>query len=192
MGACPKCGAKVFEHGMSYVCEKSVGPGKTCDFRTGKIILQQEISREQASKLLDEGRTDLLPGFISTRTRRKFKAFLVRGADGKVGFEFEPRPERPARAGAAKRGAAKGAAKGGDEATAEAPLRKAAAGKTAAGKPKAKKAGAKTRSSAAKTSASSPGKAAGSTPKSPATKSPAKKAPAKKRAPARKAPAKKA
>lgn len=106
VGRCPKCGAGVFEHGMSYVCERSVGPEKSCDFRTGKIILQQEVSREQAAKLLSEGRTDLLPGFVSTRTRRKFKAFLVRGADGKVGFEFEPRPARPAKAGATRKAAA--------------------------------------------------------------------------------------
>jgi hypothetical protein len=26
---------------------------------------------------------------VSARTRRKFSAFLVRGKDGKVGFEFE-------------------------------------------------------------------------------------------------------
>ena len=111
VGRCPKCGAGVFEHGMSYVCEKSVGPGKSCDFRTGKIILQQEVSREQASKLLEDGRTDLLPGFVSSRTRRKFKAFLVRGADGKIGFEFEPRPARPAKAGVAAAARKTGAAR---------------------------------------------------------------------------------
>jgi DNA topoisomerase-3 len=27
----------------SYVCEKAVGASKTCDFRSGKIILQQPI-----------------------------------------------------------------------------------------------------------------------------------------------------
>ena len=43
------------------------------------------------TKLLTSGRTDLLRGFISARTRRKFSAYLVKGADGKVGFEFEPR-----------------------------------------------------------------------------------------------------
>ena len=91
LGACPKCGAGVFEHGLSYVCEKSVGAGKSCDFRSGKIILQQPIEREQMLKLLSEGKTDLLKGFVSARTRRKFSAFLVRGKDGKVGFEFEPR-----------------------------------------------------------------------------------------------------
>lgn len=47
------------------------------------------------TKLLTQGKTDLLEGFVSSRTNRKFKAFLSRGADGKVGFEFEPRPEKP-------------------------------------------------------------------------------------------------
>ncbi len=91
LGACPKCSARVFEHGMAYVCEKSVGPDKSCDFRSGKVILQQPIEREQMSRLLADGRTELLKGFVSTRTRRKFSAFLVRAADGKVGFEFEAR-----------------------------------------------------------------------------------------------------
>ncbi|MDR3212598.1 MAG: DNA topoisomerase III [Azoarcus sp.] len=102
IGSCPKCQARVFEHGFAYVCEKSVGPEKSCDFRSGKVILQQPIEREQMQKLLAEGKTDLLRGFISARTRRKFSAFLVRGADGKVGFEFEPRAPKTAKAGAAK------------------------------------------------------------------------------------------
>ena len=40
-------------------------------------------------KLLADGRTDLLTGFVSSRTRRKFKAFLVREPSGKIGFEFD-------------------------------------------------------------------------------------------------------
>jgi DNA topoisomerase III len=97
LGPCPKCSANVFEHGMAYVCEKSVGPEKSCDFRSGKVILQQPIEREEMHKLLTAGRTDLLKGFVSARTKRKFSAFLVRGEDGKVGFEFEKRePKAPA------------------------------------------------------------------------------------------------
>ena len=88
LGKCPKCAAGVFEHGTAYVCEKSVGAAKTCDFRSGKIILQQPIDSEQMMKLLAEGRTDLLRGFISNRTRRKFSAYLI-VQEGKVGFEFE-------------------------------------------------------------------------------------------------------
>jgi DNA topoisomerase-3 len=93
LGPCPKCGAAVFEHGMAYVCEKSVGAAKSCDFRSGKVILQQEVSRAQMQKLLATGKTDLLKGFVSARTRRKFSAYLVRG-EGKVGFEFEARAPR--------------------------------------------------------------------------------------------------
>lgn len=91
LGACPKCNAQVFEHGLAYVCEKSVGPAKSCDFRSGKVILQQAVEPDQMRKLLATGRTDLLKEFVSARTRRKFSAFLVRGTDGKVGFEFEKR-----------------------------------------------------------------------------------------------------
>ena len=94
LGACPKCRAKVYEHGNAYVCERSVGPAKSCDFRSGKVILQQPVEAGQMRKLLAEGKTDLLTGFVSARTRRKFSAFLVRDKDGKVGFEFEVREPR--------------------------------------------------------------------------------------------------
>ncbi|MFA7505813.1 MAG: DNA topoisomerase III [Burkholderiaceae bacterium] len=139
LGACPKCGARVFEHGLKYVCERSVGPQRSCDFSTGKIILQQEIAPEQVRKLLAEGRTDLLPGFVSMRTRRKFKAFLVRGPDGKVGFEFEPRPAKAGAKGAAK-AKADTKAKAGAETGGEAAAGKAGAKGKAAKKPAAKKA----------------------------------------------------
>ncbi|MFN0186364.1 MAG: DNA topoisomerase III [Aquabacterium sp.] len=109
LGACPKCKGHVHAHGTSYVCEHAVGAHVTCDFKTGMLILQQAVSAEQAGKLLATGRTDLLDGFVSNKTRRKFKAFLVYDVKaGKVGFEFEPRAARPAAAkGAAKKGVAK-------------------------------------------------------------------------------------
>ena len=130
LGPCPKCGAAVFEHGMGYVCEKSVGPAKTCDFRSGKIILMQEISREEMGRLLDTGRTSLLKNFVSSRTRRKFSAFLVKGADGKVSFEFEVRTPRPGAKTPAARTAAAGKAKPAAEPKAEnKPAKKRAAKK---------------------------------------------------------------
>lgn len=98
LGACPKCGGQVFEGPMAYVCEQSVGAMKRCDFRSGKIILQQPIERAQMQKLLETGKTDLLKDFVSSRTRRKFSAYLVRGKDGKVGFEFEARTPKAATA----------------------------------------------------------------------------------------------
>ncbi|MFO1461967.1 MAG: DNA topoisomerase III [Verrucomicrobiota bacterium] len=99
VGKCPKCGARVFEHGMNYVCEKAVSAERTCDFKTGAIILQQAVDRVQIAKLLSEGKTDLLKGFVSKKTGRKFEAFL-KYEGGKVGFEFAPRARKgPARPG---------------------------------------------------------------------------------------------
>ena len=150
LGACPKCGSGVYEMGLAYVCEKTVAKPKACDFRSGRIILQQEILPEQMIKLLNEGRTDLLPGFVSQRTRRPFKAFLAKGKDGKVSFEFEPRKSKPAAPGQdadaePATAARKTAAKTGAAATKKAPAKKAAktASKTAAKKVTAKKISAK-------------------------------------------------
>jgi len=99
LGPCPKCGSRVFEFGSNYVCEKSVPtaeqPTPSCDFKSGKVILQQPVAPEQVQKLLNEGKTDLLDKFVSMRTRRAFKAFLVwNKEEGKVTFEFEPRTSK--------------------------------------------------------------------------------------------------
>ncbi|HHX4059065.1 TPA: DNA topoisomerase III [Burkholderia contaminans] len=137
VGACPKCKGRVFEHGMSYVCEHSVANPKTCDFRSGKVILQQEITREQMGKLLADGRTDLLPNFKSSRTGRNFKAFLVKQPDGKIGFEFE---KKEPKAAAAKK-TAKSATKDAETVTEGAEEKPAPARKTAARKTTARKTG---------------------------------------------------
>jgi DNA topoisomerase-3 len=108
LGTCPKDQGHVYEHGASYVCEHAVGANVTCDFKSGKIILQQPVAREQMSKLLATGKTDLLENFVSNKTRRKFKARLAYDKkEGKVSFEFEPRTPRVP---AAKKAAAKKAA----------------------------------------------------------------------------------
>ena len=134
LGACPKTQGKVFEFGSNYVCEHSVGPQPSCDFKSGKVILQQPVAREQMTKLLATGATDLLDGFVSNKTRRKFKARLAWDAkENKVMFAFEPRPERGA---AAKKGA-RGAAKAAPETGASAPP--AAAPPAAAKAPATKK-----------------------------------------------------
>ena len=120
LGACPICGSPVFEHGSNYVCSKTVPteaqPTPSCTFKSGKIILQQPIEREQMQKLLADGKTDLLDKFVSMRTRRSFKAFLAWDAEaGKVNFAFEPRtskfpPRKTASGAPAKTAAAKKAA----------------------------------------------------------------------------------
>jgi DNA topoisomerase-3 len=60
--------------------------------RIGRTILQKEVPQEQVFKMLAEGKTELIKGFISNKTKRGFDAFLTFSpADGKVGFEFPPR-----------------------------------------------------------------------------------------------------
>ena len=104
LGHCPKCKGKVFEHGTSYVCEHAVGPTTTCDFKSGKIILQQPVPREEMTRLLSTGKTALLENFVSNKTRRKFKAFLAFDPkEGKVVFEFEPRAAKAPAKKAAKK-----------------------------------------------------------------------------------------
>ncbi len=137
LGVCPKCASPVYEHGSNFVCSKTVPteaqPTPSCDFKSGKIILQQPVEREQMTKLLATGKTDLLDKFVSMRTRRSFKAFLAwNPEENKGSFEFEPRvskyPPRKTKtpfgktapAKAAGKTAAKSAAK-----TAKAPAKKA-------------------------------------------------------------------
>jgi DNA topoisomerase-3 len=155
LGACPKCGSAVFEHGKNYVCEKSVPTmaqaTPSCDFKSGQVILQQPIERAQLTQLLETGKTDLLDKFVSMRTRRAFKAHLAWDKEaGKVIFEFAPSkfPPRKTAAGApsgvvratktpfgktvaAKTPAAKKVA------AKKVPAKKAAAKSTAVAKPKA-------------------------------------------------------
>lgn len=103
IGKCPACGGRVFELPMAYACENSQKQGDAkCAFRVGKVILQQPVERAQFDKLMAGGKTDLLTGFVSNKTHRRFSAYLKADKKGKVGFEFEEREARPASKKAAK------------------------------------------------------------------------------------------
>ena len=83
---CPVCkSGRVHDTGNAYQCSNT----PTCKFRMGKTICQREVPREQVLKLIETGKTDLIPRFISKKGK-PFSAFLK--LDGnKVGFEFEAR-----------------------------------------------------------------------------------------------------
>ena len=64
-------------------------------FRLGKTILQKELQPDEIEKLFTTGKTPLLNGFVSKRTKRPFKAHLTLDFEtGKIGFEFAPRPAK--------------------------------------------------------------------------------------------------
>ena len=152
LGACPKCGSDVKPWGKNYVCTHSVPtaeqPTPSCDFKSGKVILQQPVEPEQMQKLLATGKTDELDKFVSMRTRRAFKAQLAWSAEeGKVIFEFAPRaskfPPRKTAAGAGKapakttKAAGKTAAKTATKTATKTAAKKTAVKKVASDKPKA-------------------------------------------------------
>ncbi len=89
IGSCPACKTgTIHDTGTAWQCSNA---GK-CKFRMGKTLCQKEIPREQVEKLLVQGKTDLLPRFISKKGR-PFSAYLKLDGD-KVGFEFEPREKK--------------------------------------------------------------------------------------------------
>jgi len=88
---------KIYASEKAYHVPELVTKKDPNGIRIGKTILQHEISKEQAIKLIGKGKTDLIKGFVSNRTKRKFDAFLTLSLDdGKVGFEFPPRPAKKA------------------------------------------------------------------------------------------------
>jgi DNA topoisomerase III len=84
---------KVYQTDKAYHVPEVTTKKDPHGIRLGRSILQREIDPDQALKLLSEGKTDLLRGFVSNRTKRKFDAHLTFDLkDGKIGFDFPPRP----------------------------------------------------------------------------------------------------
>ncbi len=64
-------------------------------FSMSRNILGKDIDEEQLRRVLAEGKSELITGFVSQRTHRPFDAFLVLDTrKGNVGFEFPPREPR--------------------------------------------------------------------------------------------------
>ena len=82
---------KVYSTERAYLAPKMATSADERGVRISKMILQREIPQDQAIKLFVEGKTELMPGFISKKGR-KFAAHLTLDrATGKLGFEFAER-----------------------------------------------------------------------------------------------------
>ena len=100
--------AKLYETEKAFMVPDMVTKDNPDGFRLGKTILQKELSAADVEEMLTKGKTPLLPGFISKKTKRAFAAHLTLDPEtAKIGFEFAPR--KTAKKGAKK--AAKKAAK---------------------------------------------------------------------------------
>jgi len=88
---------KVFATDKAYFVPDIVTKKDPHGVRIGRTILQLEIPEDQALKLIALGKTDVLKGFVSNRTKRKFDAYLTFDpATAKIGFDFPPRPAKKA------------------------------------------------------------------------------------------------
>ena len=136
LGPCPKCKGRVFEHGTSYVCEHATGAAsRPATSRAARSSCSSRCRTSRCTSCSTSGKTDLLENFISNKTRRKFKAYLTFDPkEGKVVFEFEPRPQRGAKGAPAKGGAV---ASGAEDAASKPVAKKAAVKKAAAPEPEA-------------------------------------------------------
>jgi DNA topoisomerase-3 len=118
----------VYETETAYLCVPPKAGAKP--IRMGKSICQRPIPPEQAVKIFRDGKSDLLPRFISKKGK-PFAAYLVLEGT-KVGFEFEPRkPKEPAAKKIAESEPAKGEPAKSEPAK-KAPVKKAPAKATSA------------------------------------------------------------
>ena len=84
----------VWETDAAFLCVPAGEGAKP--IRMGKLICQRTIPADQALKIFRDGKTDLLPRFISKKGK-PFAAYL-KLEEGKVTFEFAPREKKaPAR-----------------------------------------------------------------------------------------------
>jgi DNA topoisomerase-3 len=85
----PATGAELCEVGSQYVLREREGDTWKQTFRVGRLMCQKAIPQEQVIKLIAEGKTDLIQGFISKKSR-PFDAFLKREG-ARISWEFPPR-----------------------------------------------------------------------------------------------------
>lgn len=83
VGVCPLCGSKMVRGKYGYSC---LGYKEGCKFQIGDYICGRIISKNNVIKMLRDGSSSKIEGFIS-KTGKKFDAFLVI-ENGKVVFKF--------------------------------------------------------------------------------------------------------
>ena len=82
----------------AFICEKhaQVASKGSCTVRVTRKLLEKDVPSEEFSKMLESGKTNLITGFRSRKTRKLFDAFLALDNKGKLRFEFPPREAKVA------------------------------------------------------------------------------------------------
>jgi DNA topoisomerase-3 len=95
LGNSPVDGTPVFETVTSYMSRSALDGDAKKGFRIGKSILGKTLERENIAKMLNDGKSGLIQGFQSSKTRRFFDAYLKLNKAGKLEFDFPPREFKP-------------------------------------------------------------------------------------------------
>ena len=85
VGVCPLCGGKIRRTNFGYGC--SAYREKGCKFSVSGVICSRVIPKSAVERLLSEGKTQKLDGFVSPRTGKTFSAALKLDG-GKAVFDF--------------------------------------------------------------------------------------------------------
>ena len=84
-GKCPLCGGEVRRTSFGYGCS---GYQEGCKFAISGVICDRVISMSNVKKLLADGETYKIEGFVSPKTKKLFSAKL-KLVQGKTEFSFE-------------------------------------------------------------------------------------------------------
>jgi len=84
VGVCPLCKRDVIKGRYGYGC---VGYKDGCKFKINSYICKRVISIANAKKLLSEGKTSKIAGFVS-KNGKQFDAYLTLDSNGNISFEF--------------------------------------------------------------------------------------------------------
>jgi DNA topoisomerase-3 len=95
LGMSPVDQTKVYETPAGFLSESALEGDQKKGLRISKVILGRRLDRDHIIQLLNDGRTELITGFISKK-KRPFDAFLVLDGKGKLSFEFPPRGKKGA------------------------------------------------------------------------------------------------
>ncbi len=91
LGKCPLCGKEVRRMRSFYGCS---GYRDGCKFSVNTYICKKAISVSNLQKLLTDGQTDVIDGFVSPKSGKTFSASLKLDETGKAVFAFADRAQR--------------------------------------------------------------------------------------------------
>ena len=93
LGSSPIDETKVYETPAAFMSESALDGDRDKGLRISKMILARTIEPNHIERLLSQGKTELIKGFISKK-KRPFDAYLLLDKKGKLSFEFPPRKKK--------------------------------------------------------------------------------------------------